>query len=42
MQLNLVNLSKPLRARIDGQSIRAEFADVFPGVPDARRTCRRW
>lgn len=36
MQLNLVNLSKPLRARIDGQSIRAEFADVFPGVPMLR------
>lgn len=33
MELNLVNLSKPLRSRIDGQSIRAEFRDVLPGVP---------
>ena len=33
MLMTLVNLSKPLRTRIDGQSIRAEFVEVFPGVP---------
>jgi hypothetical protein len=33
MELNLVNISKPLRARVAAQSIRAKFAEVFPGVP---------
>lgn len=33
LHLNLVNLSKQLQAQIDGQSIRAEFVEVLPGVP---------
>jgi hypothetical protein len=33
LQLNLVNLSKALKSQIDGQSIRAQFTEVVPGVP---------
>jgi hypothetical protein len=33
LQINLVNLSKQLRSQVDGQSIRADFTEIIPGVP---------
>jgi len=35
--LSLVNMTKPLRDQTAGQSIRADFVEVIPGVPVMNR-----